>query len=352
MIRSVKVASPLNKGKLGEAHQFLETYNNCVNYFVARLWSDGRLNGKYLGNGHIGSAKRRFKLTARLIQCAGKQALEVVKSQRKKSRRQQRMPRFRVLTANLDSRFWRIEGEANSFEWVKLQSGFTFYLPFKKTKMWNKWVGRGFVLSKSIRLSLKRGRLMIEFLFEKETPEPKIEGAVEGLDLGYVNLGVCSDGQVAGEQISECIKGFAKRQKHTHRQIKQRAFAELKRLDLSGIRILAIENLKKVKSKTRGMFPRLHNRRLAHWLYAEVAKWLERSCEEAGVQLVRVSPWKTSQFCRFCGNWDRRNRRGDRFRCVHCGHEEQADANASHNLKLLGLAGVYSLRSLQTSGVD
>jgi hypothetical protein len=43
------------------------------------------------------------------------------------------------------------------------------------------------------------------------------------------------------------------------------------------------------------------------------------------IELRRVSPWKTSQFCRFCGKWDRRSSGGKVF---------------------MGLAGVYSLRSL------
>ncbi|HIH96586.1 MAG TPA: hypothetical protein HA348_03785 [Thermoplasmata archaeon] len=43
---------------------------------------------------------------------------------------------------------------------------------------------------------------------------------------------------------------------------------------------------------------------------------------------------------------DRRNRRGERFLCLRCGHETNADCNASRNLEALGLAGVYSLRSL------
>ncbi|MCL0103630.1 zinc ribbon domain-containing protein, partial [Dehalococcoidia bacterium] len=173
-------------------------------------------------------------------------------------------------------------------------------------------------------------------------------GNIEGLDLGYVNLAVCSDGQVVGEWIRDYIKGFDKREKHTHQQITQQVFHELKKLDLSKVKTLAVENLKKVKHKTRGMFPREHNRRLSHWLYAKVIKWLEQRCEEQGIQLLKVSPWKTSQFCRFCGNWDRRSRRGEEFACVHCGHRDSAEHNAAENLKLLGLAGVYSLRSLKT----
>lgn len=347
MIRSVKVISPLNKGKMGEVHRFLETYNNCMNYFIARLWSEGKLNGRYLDNGYIESAKR-FSLTARLIQCAGKQALEVAKSQRKKSKRRQQMPRFKELTANLDSRFWQLTDRQNSFEWLKLQSGFKFYLPFKKTAMWNKWADKGFALTKSIRLSIKHGKLFIDFIFEKEAPEIKAEGNTEGLDLGYVNLAVCSDGQVVGSKINEFARKFQKREKHTHKQMEHKSFQELKKLDLSSINRLVVENLKYVKHGKRGMFSREHNRRLSHWLYARVIKWLGQRCEEQGVRLEFKSPFKTSQFCRFCGKWDRRNRSGERFKCVNCGHEEHADSVGSQNLKLLGLAGVYSLRLLPT----
>lgn len=176
----------------------------------------------------------------------------------------------------------------------------------------------------------------------------KTKGSLEGLDLGYVNLATCSDGQIIGKEINNFIKSFNKREKHTHKQIKQRAFQELKKLDLSNIKVLAIENLNHVKSNTRGMFPRTHNRRMSHWLYAKVTQWLKQHCEEEGIQIILKSSWKTSQRCSLCGKWDRRSRRGDRFRCVHCGHEEQSDSNASQNLKFLGLAGAYSLRSLQT----
>ncbi len=86
--------------------------------------------------------------------------------------------------------------------------------------------------------------------------------------------------------------------------------------------------------------------RLSHWLYAREAEWLEQRCEEQGIELRRVSPWKTSQFCRFCGKWDRRSRSGKVFMCVHCGHTDDADMNGAQNIRLPGLAGVYSLRSL------
>jgi len=346
MIRTVKVTSPANIGKVKGVKYFLVTYNQCVNYFIKRLWSEKIMEGKFINSRFVKPAKK-FGLTSRLTQCAGKQALEIIKSQRKSNGK--RIPRLRMLTSTLDGRFWRITGVRNNYEWIKFHSGFNFFLPFNKTKMWNKWIDNGFEMSKTIALSIKKERLEIIFFFEKKSVELKTMTSVEGLDLGYRNLVVCSDGQVVGGRIDEFIKKFHKREKHTYSQTRQKTFQELKKLDLSNISTLVVENLKYVRLGTRGMFSRSHNRRMSHWLYAKVREWLKQRCEEQGIRLEFKSPFATSQYCRFCGKWDRRNRSGDRFHCIHCGHEDHADSNASQNLKLLGLAEVYSLRSLTIS---
>jgi hypothetical protein len=139
MIRTVKISiNDINSGKLRGVEEFLRTYNSCVNYFIRRLWSEKIFEGKFMDGLYIESAKKRFHLTSRLIQCAGKQALEIVKSQRKKTENQKSMPRFKRLMTNLDSRFWKITKNKNTYEWLRLQSGFDFLIPFNRTKMWNK----------------------------------------------------------------------------------------------------------------------------------------------------------------------------------------------------------------------
>lgn len=347
MIRSVRIRSPINKNKINNIKDFLVTYNNCVNYFIKRLWSEKTFYGRFLDKNHIVNAKEHFpQLTMRLIQCAGKEALQNVKSQKKKSKRQQTMPRFKKLTANLDSRFWEITDNKNSFEWLKIQSGFKFYIPFKKNMMWNKWESKGFELSKSIRLKIEKNMLYLEFFFEKNKPQLRKEGKIIGLDSGYVNLATLSDGQQVGVGMNKFIENFSKREKNTYTQTKQKVFEELKKIDYTNINLLILERLRDVKKNKRGMFPRKFNRRLSHWLYAKTTQWLEQHCEEMGVGIKYVSPYKTSQYCRLCGKWDRRNRKGEKFFCVHCGHTENADFNASRNLELLGLAGANSLRSL------
>lgn len=350
MVRSVKIRSPINKGKLNNIKKFLVTYNGCVNYFIKCLWSEKTFSGRFLDKNYMENAKKHFpELTMRLIQCAGKEALQNIKSQRKKSKRQQRIPRFKKLIANLDNRFWEISGENTSFEWLHFQSGYSFNIPFKRNIMWHRWEEKGFRLSKSIRLKTEKNVLYIEFFFEKNKPELRKKGKVVGLDSGYVNMATLSDGQQVGVNLNQFIRGFSKREKNTHIQTKQRAFMELKKIDFTNTRLMVLEKLRNVKKGKRGMFPRKHNRRLSHWLYAKTIKWLEQHCEEQGIGIKYVSPYKTSQFCRFCGKWDKRNRKGEEFFCVHCGHTEHADINASRNLELLGLAGVYSLRSLPSN---
>lgn len=350
MVRSVKIRNPINKGKLNNIKKFLVTYNGCVNYFIKRLWSEKTFSGRFLDKNYMENAKKHFpELTMRLIQCAGKEALQNIKSQRKKSKRQQTMPRFKKLIANLDSRFWEISTENNSFEWLHFQSGYSFNIPFKRNTLWCRWEEKGFRLSKSIRLKTEKNALYIEFFFEKEKPKLRTDGRVVGGDLGYVNLSTLSDGQQVGINMNKYIERFDKREKNTHIQAKQKAFEELKKIGFSNIKVLIIEELRNVKKGKRGMFPRTFNRRLSHWLYAKTIKWLEQHCEEQGIGIRYVSPYKTSQYCRFCGKWDKRNRKGEKFVCMHCGHTEHADINASKNLELLGLAGAYSLRSLPSN---
>ena len=161
-------------------------------------------------------------------------------------------------------------------------------IPFNWTKHTNKFKDAGWELSKSVRLGYNRKGLFVDLIFEKERPK----------------------------------------------------------LNLDNINVISLENLKNVKRGNRGKFSRRVNRLLSFWLYAKVDKRLAQICEEKGIRIILKSPWKTSQRCSVCGNIDRRNRKGERFLCLSCGYETNADYNASKNLELLGLAGVYSLRSL------
>lgn len=60
---------------------------------------------------------------------------------------------------------------------------------------------------------------------------------------------------------------------------------------------------------------------------------LKYKAEERGCTLIWVNPAYTSQRCSACGYVAKENRRTQAdFRCVACGHEENADVNAARNV--------------------
>jgi len=183
-------------------------------------------------------------------------------------------------------------------------------------------------------------------IFEKKRPELRTEGKVIGIDRGFRKAFVTSDGQEIGAELRDQIVGVDKRSKRAYRQIKTELFRRLKQLKLDGVKMIVLEDLRYIKHGKRGTFSRQVNRLLSFWSLTRARDWLRCRCEELGVRMIFVSPYKTSQRCHSCGKIDSRNRKGERFRCVSCGHEDDADHNAAKNLEYLGLAGVYSLRLL------
>lgn len=129
-------------------------------------------------------------------------------------------------------------------------------------------------------------------------------------------------------------------------------YKEIKKLDLTNVNAIAIENLKNVKKNKRGKFPRHVNRFLSFWHYAKAIIRLQHRCEERGIPIYFKDPWKTSQRCPLCGNTDKKNRNRERFLCLKCGFADNADYVGSKNLEMLGLAGVYSLRLLENQSKD
>src|SRR5262245_32888365 len=96
-----------NSGKVAALKTFLLLYVNVVNYFIERFWSMKDFTAALADKVVTSRAVNRFKITARLAQCAAKQAKEVVRSQ--KERKVKTMPMLRRKVGTLDNRFVKIE---------------------------------------------------------------------------------------------------------------------------------------------------------------------------------------------------------------------------------------------------
>jgi len=340
----------VNAGKAAIVRDFLHQCRDVTQYFVDLCWQREDFTADLADLATIHRGRDRFGITTRLAQALAKQAKEVCRAANANGHRK---PRIRRWTSTLYSHFLSLEAFTGPhFDYAVHLTGSgapRLTLPVHSTRHLNGLLETGWTLAKTARLGWRKGRLFVECLLEKARPALKTAGKVVGMDSNYKHGLVFSDGQTTGDTAYHTIQGFAKRQKHTHAQIKSLMGQAVKQIDFSTMRVLCIEDLKHVKAFTRGTFPRRLNRRLSHWLYNFLAEKLAHCCQEHGIRFERKAPWKTSQFCRFCQKWDRRNRRGDLFVCRMCGHTDHADFNAAHNLAFLGLAESYGIRSLPNS---
>jgi transposase len=82
------------------------------------------------------------------------------------------------------------------------------------------------------------------------------------------------------------------------------------------------------------------NRRILDQGLGQLFTMLEAKASEHGRKVVRVDAKHTSQTCSACGAVDPENRQNQaEFRCLTCGHEENADHNAAKNVLNRALQG-------------
>ena len=68
------------------------------------------------------------------------------------------------------------------------------------------------------------------------------------------------------------------------------------------------------------------------WFQFEV--FLAYKMDERGGTLSYVNPMNTSRACHECGHTSKDNRKSqEKFKCVSCGHTDNADMNAALNIR-------------------
>jgi len=363
MIKSSSVTIKFcNLHRKNEISEFISEYKLVMKQFISIQWGQQQVNT--LPDKAICSQINTW-LSARMIQCAGKQASAIVRGTRQKQKRRQyiidkltkdgelkkanglqkvydeasiSMPNLDKISVELDSRFIDMDWNNSScFDgWITIGSvgrKRKILIPVKKTKHFNKLNIKG-VIKKGIRLSDKE----ITFMFD--IPEIKSTGnTILGIDIGMKDTLSCSNGQQIGKDKdghtyqSICNKLVKKKKgsKSFERTQKHRTnFLHwcVNQIDWSGISVLQRENIKNLRKFK-------HNRRnMQSWNYAELFKILDGKACDAGVQIKKLSPVYTSQRCSKCGYTKKTNRKGKVFICGNCSNTMDADLNASLNLSL------------------
>ena len=338
---------------------------------VVNLYIDALCQSKELPK--FTNFKMKTWISARLQQCAGKQATEIVKSTRKKDReirlkkykrvykyflnkeRQKEFiskkfgeinlnykikPRYDGKSINLDNRFWSLNTSTNSFDyWVKLGSignKISLFLPLKNhkhNKKFSNWKRVG-----SCRLLRNNGKFKIELIYEQTTPVIHKPNKILAIDAGINCLMSCSDGRQIGLELKQLLNELNQKQQKSKsynrklNQIHNYVRWCVNQLDWSNLSDLVIENLKYIQIGTKQRTNKATRRLLSKWNLGLWHRAIEQKCEANCVCLHYVEPRYTSQTCPRCGNVGKGNRDGVLFRCTSCGYEANADLNASINI--------------------
>jgi len=321
-----------NPGKEQQIRKVLEESKRVVNIFIDRIWAQEKFTGKFC------NLKTETWLSVRLQQVLGKQALEMVKSQRK--RKLKSKPEFKGRSIQFDSRFVTFLPTQNSFDfWFKLGSignKIQLTIPCRKHRHFNGLVVDGWKLKASTRLGIKDNRLVLDVYFEKEAPIPVKEGKTIGIDIGYRKLIVTSEGQLLGSEFKALAEKI-QRKRQGSKGFKQ-ALTErdefvnktVKDLPWDQTQTFVIEALRGLKNGRR--FHKDFQARFQRWTYPALVKRIKLTSERLGVRVEEVNPAFTSQTCSRCGSKDKNSRKGEVFACTSCGYESDADVNASVNI--------------------
>lgn len=353
MKRSSKYALKfVTKKKRELLNQLFEVYNTYLQLTIDLLWNDQVLLKKNLSSKNI---TWMDDLGGQYKQLIYKYASEIVRSTKFKKGRKSK-PIVKNFTINFDYRMIKVEKSNNSFDkWIRLRLPFIkegcknqrieILIPIKEHKHSLKF--KDWKQANTVKLN----KNYVTFIFEKETPKTKSEGTVVGIDQGYKNLLVTSEGQFIGKDFNKTYEKISKKKQGS--KAFKRALIErdneinrlINTLNLDPIKEIVAENLKSVKHKSK--FSKKFNNKLQRWVYTKCLNKLAMLCEENRILLTKVDPAYTSQKCSKCGFIHKANRKGDTFLCINCGNSMHSDLNAAINLSQLGAYSPQSTKSFQ-----
>ncbi len=248
-------------------------------------------------------------------------------------------PVYRGKTIELDASQSKVNLSPTSTEfdgWVDVMTLVKFKrvaLPFRFYEHFNKEY-----LSKplgGIRISRRSKGWYLTLVFDVAEP-PESSTKRIGIDVGYSIAAATSTGEMHGRELESLQRRTKWRwykcdMKKPYRQglnrVVKQIVADHPQTDFS------VEQLN-FKGKGKGKRKRspIVRTRLSRFAYQHLAQRLERIGQAEGFRVFYVPSPYTSQRCAACGCVDKRNRNGERFACVACGHKDHADTNAAINI--------------------
>lgn len=326
--------------------EIMKEYASVVNFFIEMFWG-GNFTRQMLLAPVINSPGTW--LTARMRQCAAREALGMIESAEISAKAKDIPPIKPTHTGRkmiLSAQIVKIEKGSNSFDfWLALSSvgrAIKIYLPLKRHRHFN------FFAAWKMSNTVVIHEDYIQFSFETETGPKKIRGERVGIDVGINHLLATSQGELFGSEVKALIGKIKRKRQGSHSYGKAKKtlsyylHKEVKEFfrthDLLLVVVEALRGLKQGKSPNRG---KEFRKTLSNWNYRELLGIIQMRTEENRVSFRSVNPYKTSQQCPICSHAERGNRSNEDFRCLRCGYSEQADIVGARNILDRFISGQY-----------
>jgi len=329
----------------------LSEYGRVCNIFIKFFWDSGSVSkGKLLKD--IVDIPETW-LSARLRKVAARESLDMISAvkERWKDRPEKvTMPvhkgrRMHVSCTIADLQETR---GANEFDaWLHMASignKIVLDLPIRFHKQYNKLCTSGKRLNSYIITDK-----YVQFSFEIETGPKREQVKSIGVDTGINALASLNDGTQLGLDIKYCIervkrcRSRSKGKRRARNALKQRINEVVRDVISLEPDLVVVERLKKLgyKSKLKRRLNKTIRRSIGIWNWRYWLTRLEQACEWNRVSFRTVLPYHTSTTCPECGSTDRLNRDKEMFRCLKCGHKDNADVNAARNILARFSTGPY-----------
>jgi putative transposase len=353
LIRSTKCSLKFTtSAKLQQLQTVLEEYGRICNLFIDYFW-ENQTNQFQLLKNIVDIPKNKTWLSARLRKVAAREAIAMVSAMKERWKNELdklvkpthagKSMHISCTIAELQEKYKTQEFDA----WLHLHSignKIIFDLPIKYHKHFNKLNKLGTRLNSYIIT-----KDTVQFCFEIITDKKKDGDIVIGIDSGINALASLSSGEQFGLDIKECIERIkrceqnSKGQKKARRALKQRIDEVAQEVISLNVDCIVVEKLKNLNNKTKVKRRLTKNirRSIGTWNWKYWLNRIEMACELNRVKFRTVSPYYTSQTCSKCGTINRANRLGEKFHCISCGHEENADLQAARNILNRFVTGIY-----------
>jgi len=346
MLRSTKHILKYQTGtKSKQLDQLFQDYKVDLQFYVDQIWDKKLPLKKFLSTKDCPSNILTHSTWKSALY---KQASGIIRSNKEKNKKSK--PEIKSVSISLNEYLFDIEFQSSGHfdEFIRIRLPYfqdgkhravTINLPIKYHKHYLKYAD--WKRKKNIKLVKDSdGKYFVFLTFEKEAPVIKTVGKSLGIDIGYKKLLSTSDGQFLGTDIEKVCTDISKKVRNSKNFKQNLRFRDneinrvVNELDLSNVNSLVIEDLKNVKRNTKKdhrVLTKFMNK-LQYWVYLAAIGKLVRACEENGVLLTKVNPAYTSQTCSVCGSIHKESRVGERYKCIDCKVEMDADYNAAINI--------------------